>query len=90
MWPSSSPRWLSWLSSGPYARASSGVLTGASIVASMTRQDRGSLQHHPAPGSGPGPVARALAAVVQETMQPAHVTLWLHKDEQAGKPNTDK
>ena len=62
MWPSSSPRWLSWLSSGPYARASSGVLTGASIVASMTRQDRGSLQHHPAPGSGPGPVARALAS----------------------------
>ena len=55
----------------------------------MTRQDRGSLQHHLAPGSGPEPVARALASrrVGDDAARPC---MWLRKDEQPGKPNTDK
>jgi len=30
-----------------------------------------------------------LVTVVQETLPPTHVSLWLRKDEQPGKPNTD-
>ncbi|HKF35607.1 MAG TPA: hypothetical protein VKB35_01805, partial [Ktedonobacteraceae bacterium] len=65
--------------SSPYASASKGSLTGAArTVAAFSATLRNEVDLEQ--------LREQLLAVVQETLQPAHVSLWLRQPEQPGRP----